>query len=266
MKSMNMIFFSPTGTTRKVLEGIVQGLAFETVQYLDLTPAKARAGTTRELDGDLALVGIPVYSGRVPVQAAEALRTIKTSGVPAVVVVVYGNRAYEDALLELKGIVEEAGFRPLAGAAFIGQHSYSTDAMPIAAGRPDKEDLERARSFGALVRGMLEARGSLREVPALNVPGNFPYRDRASLGISLESEKDLCVRCGKCAEVCLQEAITMGEDGIATDGGKCILCCACVRACTTGARRLTHPKISQLLQMIANLCRDRKEPEFFFAK
>jgi ferredoxin len=266
MKSVNTIFFSPTGTTRKVLEGIAQGLAFETVQYLDLTPAKARAGTIPELDGDLALIGIPVYSGRVPVQAAEALRTIKAAGIPAVLVAVYGNRAYEDALLELKVIAEEMGLRPLAGAAFVGEHSYSTDAMPIAAGRPDKEDLEKARSFGAQVRGMLEAVGSLQDAPTLDVPGKFPHRDRASLGISLESAKDLCVLCGKCAEACLQEAITVAEDGIATDGEKCILCCACARVCTTGARRLSHPKLPQVMQMLANLCKDRKEPEFFFGK
>jgi ferredoxin len=266
MKSAKIISFSPTGTTRRVLEGIAQGLAAQTVEHLDLTPARARTGTIRELDRSLALIGTPVYAGRVPIQAAEALSTIKTAGAPAILVVVYGNRAYEDALLELKGIVEEVGFRPLAGAAFVGEHSYSTETIPIAAGRPDKEDIEKARSFGGLVREMLQKRGSLREVPALDVPGNFPYRDRVSLGTSLESGNDLCVRCGKCGEVCPQEAITVGEDGIATDRGKCILCCACVKTCTTGARRLTHAKIPQYLQMVAALCRDRKEPEFFFPK
>lgn len=106
----------------------------------------------------------------------------------------------------------------------------------------------------------------VREVPSVDVPGKFPHRDKISLGTSLESAKDLCVLCGKCAEACPQEAITVAEEGTATDAGKCILCCACMRACTTGARRLSHPKLPQLMQMLANLCKDRKEPEFFFAK
>jgi len=249
-----------------VLEGVVQGLAVQTVEYLDLTSATTRTGTIGELDEGLTLIGTPVYSGRVPIQAAEALRMLKAAGSPAVLVVVYGNRAYEDALLELKGIVEEVGFRPLAGAAFVGEHSFSTGTIPIAAGRPDKEDLGKARAFGSLVREMLERKGSLREVPALDVPGNLPYRDRAFLDMSPESGEELCARCRKCEGVCPQEAITASEDGITTDRGKCILCCACVRICPTGARRLTGPRISQLLQKLTTLCRDRKEPEFFFPK
>jgi ferredoxin len=266
MKSAKTISFSPTGTTRRVLEGIAQGLAVEMAEYLDLTSARMRAGTIRELDEGLTLIGTPVYAGRVPIQAAEALRMIKAAGAPAVLVVVYGNRAYEDALLELKGIVEEVGFRPLAGAAFVGEHSFSTGTIPIAAGRPDKEDLGKARAFGSLVREMLERKGSLREVPALDVPGNLPYRDRAFLDMSPESGEELCARCRKCEGVCPQEAITAGEDRIATDRGKCILCCACVKICPTGARRVTEPRISQLVQKLTTLCRDRKEPEFFFPK
>lgn len=266
MTPVRTIFFSPTGTTRRVLEAIVSGLAVRTVEYLDLTSARARDGTIRNLDGTLTLIGIPVYSGRVPIQAAQALRMIKAAGAPAVLVVVYGNRAYDDALLELKAIAEEVGFKPLAGAAFVGEHSLSTDTTPIAAGRPDSEDLEKARSFGNMIRGMLESMGAVREMPAIDIPGNLPYRDRLSLDASPESEEEICARCRKCEEVCPQEAITVGEQGITTDKGKCILCCACVKNCPTGARRLTDPRISQILQKLTTMCQDRKEPEFFYAK
>lgn len=125
MKSVKTIFFSPTGTTRKVLEAITQGLAAGTVENIDLTLARTRSGTIRELDEDLTLIGTPVYAGRVPIQAAEELRRIKTLEAPAVLVVVYGNRAYEDALLELKAIAQEVGFKPLAGAAFVGAFFFN---------------------------------------------------------------------------------------------------------------------------------------------
>jgi len=266
MKSVRIISFSPTGTTRRVLEAIAQGLAVQTVEHLDLTRARARKGAIRELDESLTLIGTPVYTGRVPVQAAHALRAIKAPGGPAVFVVVYGNRAYDDALLELKEIVEGAGFRPLAAAAFVGEHSFSTAAIPLAAGRPDSKDVEKARSFGNMVREMVEGRGLLQGVPALHVPGNFPYRDRVSLDACPESGEDLCIRCRKCEEACPQEAITLRENGMATEKGKCLLCCACVKRCPTGARRVTGARISQSVERLITLCRDRKEPEFLFAK
>ena len=266
MKSVKIISFSPTGTTRRVLAGIARRLAVGKVEYLDLTSARARTGMILDLGEELTLIGTPVYTGRVPIQVVEALRKIKVAGAPAVLVVVYGNRAYEDALLELKEIAEEVGFRPLAGAAFIGEHSFSTETVPIAAGRPDGDDLEQARSFGDLVRRMLESRLSLQGVSALDVPGNVPYRARGSPDAFPESREDPCARCRKCEEVCPQEAVKVGEDKMATDRGKCILCCACVKTCPTRARQLAGPGVSQLAQRLTALCRDRKEPEFFFAK
>jgi ferredoxin len=266
MKSLRIISFSPTGTTRRVLEGIAQGLAFKRVEHLDLTYKRARTGAIRDIDEDLALIGTPVYVGRVPVQAAEALRSIRAVGSPAVFVVVYGNRAYDYALLELKGIVEEMGLRPLAAAAFIGEHSFSTVATPLAAGRPDIKDLQKATSFGELLRGTVERRWRRREVNSLDIPGKLRFRERVSRDICPESREGLCTLCRKCEEVCPQEAITSAGSSIETDRGKCILCCACVKSCPTGARRVTDPRMSRLVQKLAVLCRERKEPEFFFPK
>ena len=44
------------------------------------------------------LAVVPVYGGRVPAIAIQRLRALKGQGGPAIAVVVYGNRAYEDAL------------------------------------------------------------------------------------------------------------------------------------------------------------------------
>ena len=84
------------------------------------------------------------------------MRRVKGDGTPAVLVVVYGNREFEDALIELRDLMVEQGFRPVAGAAFIGEHSFSNDATPIALGRPDAEDLVKARAFGEEVRTTLD--------------------------------------------------------------------------------------------------------------
>jgi ferredoxin len=267
MKSVRLIYFSPTGTTRTVLQAIADGIAPQAVEHLDITLIANRAGRVMQPDGALTLIGVPVYTGRVPIQAAKALRSIKATGAPAVIVVVYANRAYEDALLELKQIVDRNGFVTIAAAAFIGEHSFSTSTIPLASGRPDEEDRENARIFGKRVRERIERMNLTADARLrLEVPGNFPYRKRMSLRAAPGTMQALCLYCGRCGEVCPQNAITMSGNRLRTRRDRCILCCACVKACPTGARQINNKKISQVIEKLISWCRDRKEPEFFFAE
>ena len=96
----------------------------------------------------LVVVTVPVYGGKVAPLALERMKCIHTSGAPVVLAVVYGNRAYEKALAELDAFISERGFKVIAGATFVGEHSYSTDKNPIAVGRPDADDLRFAENFG----------------------------------------------------------------------------------------------------------------------
>ncbi len=69
-----------------------------------------RAETAPEPDrDDVVLFAAPVYGGRLPAMAAERFRRIRGAGQKCVAVVVYGNRDYEDALLELHDILSETG-------------------------------------------------------------------------------------------------------------------------------------------------------------
>jgi hypothetical protein len=56
------------------------------------------------MQDELVLIGVPVYAGRVPLEAVAKLRRLRVDRVPAVIIVVYGNREIEDALLELKDL------------------------------------------------------------------------------------------------------------------------------------------------------------------
>ena len=108
---VNLIYFSPTGTTRKVLTAIAGGMQVDTVKHLDLTPPEARIRPFTEMRAELAVIGAPVYGGRIPPEASYRLRKIRGNNTPVVIVVVYGNREYEDALLELRDTVTDLGFR-----------------------------------------------------------------------------------------------------------------------------------------------------------
>ncbi|ABB31742.1 4Fe-4S ferredoxin iron-sulfur binding domain protein [Geobacter metallireducens RCH3] len=263
INSTRLIYFSPTQTTRKVVEGIAKGVGVDDVEHLDLTPPGAAVQRQVDTRDGLVIIGAPVYAGRLPAEAAARLQRLMANGTPAVIVVVYGNRAYEDALLELWDLALEAGFKPVAAGAFIGEHSYSTVATPIAVGRPDTEDLRAARDFGRMIRekmGMMEDFG---DISLLQVPGNFPYRESGLFSsISPVTQEAACTKCVRCVSACPTGAIVL-QDKVATDPSICIRCCACIKGCSAGARTMTDPHVRQVAEQLSSSCRSRKEPEMF---
>ena len=261
--SAKLVYFSPTQTTKRVVEGIVQGIQIGQVEHLDLTPPESRTRKFKELHDELAIIGAPVYGGRIPMDAAYRLRRLKGHDTLAVVVVVYGNRAYEDALLELRDLVVEAGFIPVAGGAFLGEHSFSTKTIPIAHGRPDAKDLRKAAEFGELIRAKMRDIHTLDEIPPLHVPGNLPYKERGkSPRISPITLENLCTKCEKCATVCPTAAIVV-QDTVATDPDVCIWCCACVKNCPTNARVMENSRIRQSVEWLSKNCAERQDPEIY---
>jgi len=263
ISSAKLIYFSPTQTTRKIIEGIAQGVRLAAVEHVDLTPPDAKTREFVEMHGELAIIGSPVYSGRLPTDIITRLRRLKGNDAPAVIIVVYGNRAYEDALLELRDLALELGFKPVAAGAFIGEHSYSTNAAPIAVGRPDVEDLTKAKEFGAMIHQKVRTIRALDELSPLQVPGNFPYKEASGLsGISPVTQELVCAKCEKCASVCPTAAVTV-RDTVVTDRSLCIRCCACVKSCSTGARVMEDSRIRQVAEQLSMNCRKRKEPETF---
>ena len=142
----HLIYFSPTHTSKQVAEAIVHGTGIK-----NILPVNVTLQTTGEAvipASALAIIVVPVYGGRVAPLAMERLQNIRGLDTPTVLVVVYGNRAYEKALMELDAFALPHGLKVIAGATFIGEHSYSTDEHPIAAGRPNDSDLALATEFG----------------------------------------------------------------------------------------------------------------------
>ena len=125
----------------------------------------------------MAIIGVPVYAGRVAPLAVKRLAAIQGNNTPAVIVVTYGNREFEDALIELRDITEKAAFSPLAACTFIGEHSFSGSKTPIAAARPDSVDLATAEAFGVKILARLAALEDVKAETSLDVPGDIPYKD-----------------------------------------------------------------------------------------
>ena len=263
--AVKLAYFSPTRSTLKILEGIAQGLEADTVEHIDLTVPAAETLQPDKMGDELVLIGVPVYEGRVPIVAVPRLKRLKADKTPAVLVVVYGNRAFEDALIELNDLVRELGFLPVAGGAFIGEHSFANEERPLANGRPDDQDVAKAREFGAGIRGKLKGLSSIDEAPAMEFPGNRPYifRDRSEFNEKAASTlEDKCTLCGICVPLCPTGAITM-EETVLTDNQACILCNACVKGCPEGARVVDDKMINKIANWVSRNFQARQEPETF---
>ncbi len=243
------MYFSATGTTKKIVTRIADRMAelggFSRIDT-DFTLPEGRTEAPHFASDEIVVFGVPVYAGRVPNVLLKYLATVKAEGTPAVPVVLYGNRNYDDGLIELRNILEENGFRTFAAAAFIGEHSFS---RILAAGRPDDEDLRIADIFAA--GAFNKYRICEPDIPhPVTVKGNDPIRpyytprDRAGVPVNILKVKpkvdpEKCIRCGHCAAVCPMGSIDPSD--IKQFTGICIKCGACEKGCPTGARYFDDP-------------------------
>lgn len=256
--SVHIIYFSPTHTSRAAGNAIAGGTGISGVIEIDLTCQAPTAPVV--VENSVCVIVVPVYGGRVAETALERLEWISGKGCPVVPVVVYGNRDYEDALLELTDWSAGHGFVPVAGAAFVGEHSFSRPDRPVAANRPDADDLKVAARLGAEVVGQLRAVTCLNELPKLEVKGNRPYKVKgAKTPQAPVVAGEVCTLCGFCAGICPVGAITAGEE-VFSDAEKCIKCCACVKECPQNARIFDTPFTDFLFKNFSA----RREPELFF--
>ena len=252
---VRQIYFSATGTTKKIVQKIAKQFSGEKVVY-DLL----RKPVSHEFycdANDLTIVGMPVYSGRISPVPMKSLARINGEGTPAIAVVVYGNRDYDDALLELKNTLETNGFIVVGAAAFIGQHAIFPE---VAEDRPDNMDMHRVANFARDCAVKLETipRASWRPI---TVKGNFPYRETNPVPFSPTTD-EACIVCGTCAAICPVHAISP-EDPRMELNDDCIACGACVAACPQEHRYFRGAKYDEMAAVFAEKCSRRLEPEIF---
>ncbi len=262
---LSLFFYSPTHTSHKIISNIAAGTGIEPLKIIEnnLTyPGYDEALIEVKAD-DVVIIAAPVYAGLIAAEAEKRLSQIKFAGNPCVLVAVYGNRHYDDALVHLREIAIKAGLRPIAAAAFIGEHSYSTRDFPIAKGRPDEDDKMAAVEFGKQIGEKLKTLEPDFDKIDLNLPGAFPLPERRIIPDShTETAPNKCIKCGECQTACPTGAIFF-KNGYKTVAELCTVCCACVKVCKRRARIIISEHVPKFRTMLFEKCSNRREPEIF---
>lgn len=254
MKIYN-IYFSPTGGTKKAADIVCRALADRRdVVEIDLSvPAKDYSHFQFQ-EGDLCIAAVPSYGGRVPAIAIERLAAMSGGGAKAVLMAVYGNREFEDTLVELEDTLTAAGFVCEAAISAVAQHSI---VHQYGAGRPDREDQARLEEFAAEIRRYLTDKHMKEENGPAWIPGNRPYKPFGIVSLKPWAD-DECTRCGACAAKCPVQAIP-ADNPRETNTEICIACMRCRAICPVQARKLDQTVLDGLTRKLAKVCQERKE-------
>ena len=271
IKKVWAVFFSPTGGTKKYTVNLAQAaaesLGVEIEEY-DYTLPEAREKVLEFKEGELVVIGTPVYAGRVPNKLIGFVQNnFKGNGALGVPVAVYGNRSVDNGLIELRIEMENNGFHTIAGAALVSQHVMS-DIMAV--GSPDEADVEYIRGFGKKVAEKAVALTEYPEpiavkgiepVPAYYTPLDENGQPAKFLKAKPVTDAEKCTECGICAAVCPVGSIN--KDNVFEVPGVCIKCQACVRKCPEDAKHFTDPVMLSHIKMLETKYAARKENEVF---
>ena len=242
INKIRAVYFSPTGTTRKIVTATAKGLsrALKTdLEEYDFTLPKTRTQALQFSVSDLVVFGTPVYAGRVPNVLLPYLNTMQGNGALAVPVVLFGNRDYDDALIELRDILENNGLHTIAAGAFVGEHSFS---RILAKDRPDMKDMDIVDEFVRKISEKYKTDTLSHPIPVSGTPypyrGYYTPRDRQGTPVDIRKVKpltnDRCNDCKRCAKVCPMGSISY--ENVREFTGICIKCGACIKKCPKQAK------------------------------
>jgi len=263
------IYFSPTLSTENIVHSIAKGWNVSEQRTICLNSLEQRHNLKFNIGPTEAVIlGIPVYEERIPDLLYPVLSKVRGSGHPMVLLATYGNISAGIALKQLSKMMRNQGFKIIAAASFIGEHSFSHEEIKIASGRPDSKDMEKAILLGKQIFQKIDKTEKIENLPELNIKGELramgkllPRHSELTFAHSPVIDPNLCKKCKKCLEFCPVNAID--PETLKSRDKLCIRCFACVKLCPNNARKIIYKKPVFVKTALKQLGKKRKEPEIY---
>lgn len=245
------IYFSPTGGTKRAAEFVAQTINKD---YVNIDFIKNPNPEFCPTSKDLCIIAAPSFGGRIPAVCTELFSKIRGNGAKCVLIVVFGNRAVDDALAELSDIAKKNGFVVIAAIEAVAEHSL---ARIYANGRPDNKDIEELTGFGQKIKSKF-LNG---DISVIAVPGARPYKQVKAMPMELVLS-DACINCKTCAKECPVGAISLEKVNI-YDKEKCFSCLHCVSVCPSKARHNSPETTKMFENRLRERCIQRKRNRLY---
>lgn len=240
------LFFSPTGNTKKAVRAIAKGIAQEIADgdfySIDITSRDDRHAVYAFGEGDVVILGLPTYAGRIPNKIAPYVsESIYGEGAIAIPVVTYGNRAFDDSLKELATIMHDNGMSLCGATAVPSEHAF-TDKL--ANSRPNDNDINELLAYGQMLGKEIKSgkteRISLGKIPGRDIEESEYYKPLKANGepaVFLKAmpvtDESKCTGCGECRNIC---AMGCYKESFTNPSGICIKCHGCIKVCPNNAK------------------------------
>ncbi|MFA6680646.1 MAG: hypothetical protein WCS35_01320 [Sphaerochaeta sp.] len=241
-----LLTFSPTGQSKACALAVAKATKQDFLE-LDVTHFSQRRKPLALADTTL-IISYPVYGGRVPTLFAEFLKEqVTCTNCKALAIASFGNRAFEDALVEMEDILLEKNVT-LIGAASIGcQHSYTEK---VGSKRPDIEDFQILDRLAVYLNG---------KTSRVSPPGNRPYKQAMPLAdppyMPVLRDKKGKINA-QCYAVCPTGSLAKGDPSI------CIHCCACIKD-SNNTLYMEDPWFENFTKQLEANCQERVASELY---
>lgn len=265
------IYFSPTGSTKNICNKLCQKsskVLNKNYEEIDFTLMDKRKKIYKFGKNNLIIFGMPTYAGRLP---NKIMPDVKKSFIgdqtPVINVQTYGNRNYDDSLIEQRIILEENGFISIGGMAAVCRHVFSNK---IAKNRPDQNDSKKMDDF---IINIFEKIKSSKKLRAEKFKGDYnltkyyqPLKENLEKANFLKAKPktdiDKCTDCKICAKVCPMGVIDYND--VSTINSPCIKCQACIVKCPENAKYFDDEDFLSHVKMLEKNYQTQKEIEFFY--
>jgi len=243
------ITFSPTRGSYHYGSYLANKLGTEVL--IDKTlPAERIDDCVLDQENQIIVVSYPCYGGRMPSLFSAYFKNHVhlAKGSSVILLTSYGNRHFDDALVEGFDLVKEKGAEVIGATAMVTEHVYTNK---VGTGRPNTSDYAVLDAFSSVIQRRLQQGEKLTDVE-----GNRPYKTGAAkkaVYFMPERNEALCSHCNACYAVCPTGALS------ANDPQACLHCLACVKACKSGALTMDMTYLQGAVTFLETHCSKQRE-------